>query len=87
MGSIPWQSGKGRGKGGEEGRISLFCPFGMTRQWVLHWEFGMRVRTGGLGGLPSLTCDLGSLLAHGCPCSMSGQLATWQLCLLGPRTT
>lgn len=34
----------------------------------------VRVRTKGLGGLPSPACDLGSLLPHGCPCSMSGQL-------------
>lgn len=32
------------------------------------------------------TSDPGSLLAHGCPCSVSGQLATWQLCLHCPRT-
>lgn len=27
-------------------------PFGMARQWVLHWELGTRARTRGPGGLP-----------------------------------
>lgn len=61
-------------------------PFGMARQCGCFT--GNLVHGRGPEGQVACppTSDPGSLLAHGCPCSVSGQLATWQLCLHCPRT-